>query len=185
MIEYTFFQRMVRAVLLGLSLGLVLLWTAVAGTEPISVDTGTGVVKKTSSGAGEAGKPFNWRSVEVSRLPHAVTFYVDGSGSTLTTGTKNPIKIPYGGTLKGWTLVAKPSGSVTVDIYRSINNAGLPSVSIIGLTGTKPALASSVENSSTSFTNWTSTTLNEKDTLAINLSAVTGVTYCALTLYFQ
>jgi hypothetical protein len=116
---------------------------------------------------------------------HSITFVVDGSGSVLTTGTKNLIKIPFGGTLQGWLLVGSPSGSVTVDIYRAADGVGLPVTSIIGGSGTKPALSSAVENSSTSFTSWTSTTLTAKDNLAINLSGVTTTTYCALTLYFK
>lgn len=117
-------------------------------------------------------------------LMKSVTFVVDGAGIVLGTGTKNPAKIPFGGTLQGWALMAKPSGSVTLDVYRAANGAGLPTVSIIG-TGTKPALSSAVENSSTSFTNWTSTTLAAGDNLAINVDSATTVTYVALTLYYK
>lgn len=115
---------------------------------------------------------------------HAITFVCDGAGSVLTTGTKNPVKIPYGGTLTGWLLIGSPSGSATVDIFRAADGAGLPVTSIVGA-GTKPALSTAVENSSTSFTSWTSTTLTAKDNLAISLSGVTSSTYVALTLYFQ
>ncbi len=115
---------------------------------------------------------------------HSVTFVVDGAGGVLTTGTKNPIKIPFGGTLTGWLLIGKPSGSVTVDIFRAADGAGLPVTSIIGA-GTKPSLSSAVENSSTSFTSWTSTTLTAKDNLAISLSGISTATYVALTLYYQ
>jgi len=120
-----------------------------------------------------------------SQVVHSVTFVVDGSGSVLTTGTKAYTKIPYGGTLQGWTLIGSPSGSITIDIFRAADAAGLPVISIIGGSGTKPALASAVENSSTSFTSWTSTTLTAKDNMAISLSGITTTTYCALTLYFQ
>lgn len=116
---------------------------------------------------------------------HSITFVVDGSGSVVSSGTKNPVKIPFGGTLTGWLLIGSPSGSVTVDILRAADGAGLPVTSIIGGSGTKPALSSAVENSSTSFTNWTSTTLTAKDNLAISLSGVSTSTYCALTLYYQ
>jgi hypothetical protein len=116
---------------------------------------------------------------------HAITLACDGSGSALTTGTKNPIKIPYGGTLTGWLLEGTPSGSVTVDIFRSADGGGLPVTSIIGGSGTKPALSSATENSSTSFTSWTSTVLTAKDNLAMSLSGVSTTTYAALTLYFS
>lgn len=116
---------------------------------------------------------------------HAVTLAVDGSGAVLTTGTKNPVKIPYGGTLTGWLLIGSPSGSITVDILRAADGAGLPVSSIVGGGGTKPSLSSAVENSSTSFTGWTSTTLTAKDNLAISLSGITTCTYVSLTLYFS
>jgi hypothetical protein len=116
---------------------------------------------------------------------HAVTFTVDGSGAVLSTGTKAYTKIPYGGTLTGWLLIGSPSGSVTIDIFRAADGAGLPVTSIIGGSGTKPALSSAVENSSTSFTSWTSTTLTAKDNMAISLSGISTTTYCSLTLYYQ
>ncbi len=115
---------------------------------------------------------------------HTVTFVVDGAGTVLTTGTKNPIKVPYGGTLSGWTMMCSPSGSVTADVFRAANAAGLPVTSIVGGAGVKPAVATNVENSSTSFTNWTSTTITAKDNLAISLSGVTAATYMELTLYY-
>ena len=124
-------------------------------------------------------------SFEAFLLSHSVTFVVDGSGTVLTTGTKNPIKIPFGGSLVGWVMMCSPSGSVTADVYRAADGAGLPVTSIVGGSGTKPAVSSNVENSSMSFTSWTSTTLAAKDNLAINLSGITTATYVELTLYFK
>ena len=158
--------------------------TVEAGTEPINTNTADGKVKLTSSGTGAVDKPFNWRDVSAVGFPLSVTFVVDGVGSVVSTGTKNPIKIPRGGILVGWTLMGKPSGSVTVDILRAANTVGLPVTSIIG-SGTKPALSSAVENSSTTLTGWTSTTLFDKDNLAISLSGISSVTYVELTLYFK
>lgn len=117
---------------------------------------------------------------------HAVTFVMDGFGSVLTARTGSYIKIPYGGTLTGWTLIASPaSSSITVDIIRATDTNGLPSASIVGGGGTKPSISSGVENKSTSFTGWTSTTLNDFDNLAITTSGITTATYVALTLYYQ
>ena len=116
---------------------------------------------------------------------HTVTFVCDGSGSVLTTGTKAYIKIPFGGTLTGWTLIGSPSGSITIDIFRATDTNGLPVTSIVGGGGTKPALSTAVENKSTSFSGWTSTTLNAFDNMAISLSGITSTTYVALILYYQ
>ncbi len=114
---------------------------------------------------------------------NSVTFVVD-AGGVLTTGTKNPIKITSGGTLQGWAMMVKPSGSVTADILRSADAGGLPTVSIVG-PGTKPAISAGVEAHSTSFTSWTSTTLTANDNLAINLSGISTSTYVVLTLYYK
>ena len=81
--------------------------------------------------------------------------------------------------------MCNPSGSVTADVIRAIDGAGFPSSSIVGGGGAKPSVSSGVENSSVSFAGWTSSTLNDKDNLAINLSGVTTSTYCALTLYYK
>ena len=116
---------------------------------------------------------------------HSITFVSDGSGSVLTTGTKNPIKVNYGGTLQGWSIMCSPSGSITADVFRAADNAGLPVTSIIGGGGTKPSITTNVENKSTSFTGWTSTTITANDNLAFSLSGITNATYCELTLYYQ
>ncbi len=144
----------------------------------LGLSAGTSVRRNAGDTAFEAYTPGTF--VE----DHSVTLVVDGSGIVLGTGTKNPVKIPFGGTLQGWLVIGKPSGSVTVDIFRAADGAGLPVTSIIG-SGTKPSLSSAVENSSTSFTSWTSTTLTAKDNLAISLSGITTTTYVALTLYFK
>ena len=116
---------------------------------------------------------------------HTVSFAVDGNGVAISAGTYSWVKIPYGGTLTGWTLIGSPSGSITVDIIRATDTNGLPVSSIVGGGGTKPALSTAVENKSTSFTGWTSTTLNAFDNLAVTVSGVTSTTYCVLVLYYQ
>lgn len=121
----------------------------------------------------------------VTTQTHFVTFDVDGVGIVLTTGTKNPYKTGYGGTLVKWSMMCSPSGSVTVDIFRAANGAGLPVTSIVGGGGTKPAISSGVEASGTDFTGWTSTTITALDNMAISLSGITGVKYVEITLWFK
>ncbi len=116
---------------------------------------------------------------------HFVTFSVDGSGDVLTTGVQHPYKTKYGGTLVGWTAMCKPIGSVTIDIFRAVDGAGLPTASIVGGGGTKPAISSNVEASGTSFSGWTSTTINPLDNLGISLSGVSTATYLEITLWFK
>lgn len=159
---------------------------AFGATDSINYNTADGKLKVGSSGVGASVKPFNAFDVWFTHLAHHATFYVDGSSNLLTAGIKNPVKVPEDcfGTLLGWTMMCKPSGSVTVDILRSADNAGLPVTSIVGA-GTKPFISSNVENASASFTSWTSTTINAKDNLAIRLSGITNASYVELTLFFR
>lgn len=124
-------------------------------------------------------------SASATAQTHAVTFTMDGYGSVLTARTGSYIKIPYGGTLTGWTMNCSPSGSITVDILRSADGAGAAVTSIVGGGGTKPAISTNTENDSTSFTGWTSTTLTALDNLAVTTSGITSATYMSLTLYYQ
>jgi len=126
---------------LGLVIGTnVQAWSA--DLDAIDALTGTGIIPYRSAlntwGNVTIGSDMNFASGVLSAA-HQVTFVVDGSGSVLTTGTKNPIKIPFGGVLQGWAMMCKPSGSVTADIFRAVDGAGLPVTSIIGGGGTKPA----------------------------------------------
>jgi hypothetical protein len=152
--------------------------------EPINIDTKNHKVKVPIPAPTPLPWDINYVDTNTVGLLHLITLYVDGSGSVLTTGTKNPVKIPIGGTLRGWTMTCKPSGSVTVDIYRSANGAGLPTVSIVGA-GTKPAIASNVENLSNDLSSWTSTMITPADNLAVNLSGISTATYVEITLAFK
>jgi hypothetical protein len=123
---------------------------------------------------------------------HAITFSVDGGGAPLTTGVQIPVKTPYGGTIVGYTMMASPSGSLTFNVFRAADGAGLPTASIIDNagggsgSGTLPAISAGVEGKSTILTNWGSTTITAFDNLALNLTTVDGVTTkCTFVLYFQ
>lgn len=160
-------------------------WATVVNPTPTATATATPTATATASATATAtptATPTATVFIEIQK----VTFVADGAGIVLQTGTKNPFKtdIDFGGTLRGWTAMCKPSGSVTIDILRAANGAGLPVTSIVG-GGTAPAISSNVEASGTNFSGWTSTTLNAKDNLAISLSGITAATYVEITLYYQ
>ncbi len=119
---------------------------------------------------------------------HFVTFDIDGVGIVLSTGTKNPYKIKYGGTLVAWSAMCVPSTggtcSVSFDLLRAANAAGLPTVSMVGA-GTKPLISADVEASGTTFPSWTSTTITAGDNLAISLSGITTAKYAEITFWWK
>ncbi len=157
--------------------------------------TGSGAPVRATSPAlttPDLGVPSAIDLTNATKFPHLVTFTVDGAGTALTTGVKMPVKIPYGGTLTGYTMTCSPSGSITFNLFRAADGAGLPTASIInsagggGGSGTLPAIATGVEGKSTTFTSWGSTTLTAFDNLALNLTTVDGVvTKCTFVLYYR
>jgi hypothetical protein len=48
----------------------------------------------------------------------ALTFFIDGGGSTITTGIKGDIEVPFNCTLVSWSALADASGSIQVDIWK-------------------------------------------------------------------
>jgi len=117
-----------------------------------------------------------------------ITFVFGNGGSVLTTGLVNACAALDGGA----TLVAvylmsadSTSGSATVDILRA--NAAVPtsSNSIVGGSGTKPALSSATYAKDTTFTSWTSTTFSADDVISLNLTAVTSIKYLSVTLVIK
>ncbi len=119
---------------------------------------------------------------------HFATFDIDGVGIVLSTGTKNPWKAKYGGTLVAWSAMCVPSTggtcSVSFDLLRAANAAGLPTVSMVGA-GTKPLISADVEASGTTFPSWTSTSISAGDNLAISLSNITTAKYAEITFWWK
>ncbi len=109
----------------------------------------------------------------------AIEFIIDGGGSTITTGAKGSLFVPFAGTISTWSLIADQSGSITIDILRA-NNA-VPSSSIVG-GGTKPTLSSAQFNGLQAPASWTSTALAANDVLSFSVSTVATVTRVILSL---
>jgi len=111
---------------------------------------------------------------------------VDGSGGTITQGNKGYLKMPYGATITGWTVIASTATagqSITFDIWKS--STGLPTSSgqsLVGA-GTKPNLASGQQlGNSVNVNNW-STSLSAGDYLIFRVDAAVIVSYAVLEIY--
>ncbi len=122
---------------------------------------------------------------EAVNIYQKVTFAPEGRGIVLSSGTKLPgVKISPGGTLVKWTMECTPSGSVSVDLLRSADGAGVPVLTMVG-SGTKPAISSNTEAKGT-ITDWTnSMVLNTNDNLVVTLSGITNVTSVTIVFYWQ
>jgi len=93
-----------------------------------------------------------WDTLTTADLPsntsiRSISYVIDGGGSAITTGSKGFLRIPFAGTITGWTILADQSGSIVVDIQSS-TYAGFPTNATICGTH-KPTLSSVQKNEDT------------------------------------
>lgn len=111
----------------------------------------------------------------------SIHYIFDGGGVVLSTGLKGSIIVPFGCVIESWSLVASPSGSVVVDVWKT-SLAGYPpnaGNSICG--GATPTISGGQKASSSSLGAWT-TAVAEGDVLSFNVDSVTSVTLASIAL---
>lgn len=129
-----------------------------------------------NSGAGG----FVCDAIGVSNNSNDIEFIIDGGGSTITTGQKGHIRIPWASTLGAWEVMADQSGSISIDILRA-NNA-VPVTSMVGA-GNKPGLVTSqFSGAFTVPSGWTSITFSGGDFIAYNVVSAVTVTRVLVVL---
>lgn len=114
-------------------------------------------------------------------VPASIHYIFDGGGQTVTTGLKGSIILPFACTINSWTLVAEPSGSIVVDIWRTTLANYPPEVADSITGGAKPTISGGQSASSSSLSAWT-TSLAEGDVLAFRVDSVTNVTLASIAI---
>lgn len=109
----------------------------------------------------------------------SVGFMIDGGGSTVTTGSKGFIEIPFACTINQVTTLADQSGSVVVDIKKS-TYSGFPTTASI-CASAKPTLSSAQKAQDATLTGWT-TSVAAGDVLEFNVDSATTVTRVTVSL---
>lgn len=113
----------------------------------------------------------------------AIVWVVDGGGSTITTGVKGDLQVPFACTVTHWSVLLDQSGSIQFDVWKDIE-ANYPPVvgdSMIP-SGTKPHVTGALKDSSSVMTGWT-TAIAAGDTLRFNVDTITSAGRATLTLY--
>jgi hypothetical protein len=115
-------------------------------------------------------------------------FIMDGGGSTLGTGVKGYLQVPFGSTITEVTLLADQSGSITVDLwkctYSQFDAGATHPVAGDSITASDvPAIASATKFDDTTLTGWT-TTITAGDILAYDVK-VASVSITRVTVILR
>jgi len=124
----------------------------------------------------------------INNVPSGVEYVIYNAGYALTAGTQPFIQMPYTATIVGASLVAAPTGSITVDIWRTpyaqFDGGVTHPVLADTICDTNPLSISNGLKAISTLAGW-STNLNSTDVLAINLSGLVNVTQATVTLYLK
>jgi hypothetical protein len=109
---------------------------------------------------------------------------IDGAGSAITTGEKYDFGCPYNFTITEWTLLAKESGSISIEFWKD-SYANYPAdVTDLatGTTGTNnPRIVTATKGQSTTLTNW-DTTWTQGELIRVNVASAATITRVAILL---
>jgi hypothetical protein len=114
-------------------------------------------------------------------VPASIHYIFDGGGLVLGTGLKGSVILPFACTINSWTLVAEPSGSIVVDIWRTTLAAYPPEVADSITGSAKPTISGGQSATSSTLTGW-GTSLAEGDVLAFRVDSVTSITLASIAL---
>lgn len=102
----------------------------------------------------------------------SITFIIDGGGSTITTGVKGYLEIPFACTIDRATALADQSGSIVVDIWKD-TYANYPPTDADSITSAAPiTISSATKSQDATLTGWT-TSVTAGDILGFNVDSIT------------
>jgi hypothetical protein len=144
--------------------------------------------KWAASAAPSTGNVPVWDGTEwaPTSLVDTIQFVIDGGGSTLTTGMKGYIEVPFACTITRATLLADESGSVVVNVYKC-SYANFDAGATHPASGDKitasapPTISSSTKAQDSTLTGWT-TSISAGDILAFNVDSVSSIQRLTISL---
>lgn len=114
-------------------------------------------------------------------LEAGFAYGIDNGAAVLTTGEKPGYwRAPFTGRIVGWTLLVKPSGSITVDTWKD-TYANRPPTVADTIWSTKPAVSSGTGNEATGL----SIAVTKGDILRHNVDSVTTCTEFTLNYHLE
>lgn len=110
-----------------------------------------------------------------------ITFIIDGGGSAITTGIKGDLEIPFACTINQVTMLASPSGSIVVDIWKQAY-ADFPPEDAQSITASAvPTITTAEKSQDSTLTGWT-TAISAGDCLRFYVDSITTIERVTISL---
>lgn len=110
-----------------------------------------------------------------------IGFSIDGGATTITTGAKGWITIGYTCAVYDMTLLAGPTGSIVLDLWKAAYASYPPTVANSMVASAKPTISSGIKAFDNTLTGW-SLIFNKGDVLKWNVDSCSSITYVNLVM---
>jgi len=110
-----------------------------------------------------------------------IAFVIGDRSTTITTGIKGDIQIPFACTITGVTLLADQSGSIVIDLWKDTYANYPATVADTIVASAKPTITTATKSTDSTLTGWT-TSVTAGDIIRINVDSVTTLTQVTLFL---
>jgi hypothetical protein len=114
-----------------------------------------------------------------------IEFIIDGGGSTITTGLKGYIQVPFACTITQATLLADQTGSIVVNVWKTTYSSFAPGTHPVSgdkiTASAPPTISSAAKAQDATLTGWT-TSISAGDIIAFNVDSVTTIQRVTIAL---
>lgn len=110
-----------------------------------------------------------------------IAFIIDGAGSSISTGVKGFVEVPFACTILAATLLADQSGSIVVDVWKDTYANYPPTDADTITSATPPTITTATKSQNSTLTAWT-TAISAGDILGFNVDSCTTITRVTVSL---
>lgn len=173
----------------GIGANWATVWQAVTYVTGEAVNnngtTYISTVDHTATTASEPGVGANWQDYWMPLVDgnqtSAIVVHMDGVNYPITVGDKTWCEIPYACTLKSVTMLASPSGSIVVDIWKDVYANYPPTVADSIVSTSPPTISGGTKSTDTILSGWT-TSIAAGDILWFHVNSCTSISKLSLNL---
>ena len=112
--------------------------------------------------------------IDTEIAPAGLGIVIDNGGTTITTGVKGDLVIPFDCDITEWTLLADQTGSIVFDIWKDTYANFPPTVADTITAAAKPTISSGVKGKSSTLTGWT-VSCSAGDILRLHVDSATSI----------